>query len=332
MALIPTVRNKQLICARTDFAPSARGTKGCERMKKRFFSVISFVISILLLVCASAVVSHAETLYTDGDYTFADSGEDFVKLYGYTGDSAVLTIPNHYNNREVIGVCDFAFYKNTAIEQIDFSETSFRFTGVGMKAFAESGLSGKLTLPASIRSLGYGCFQDNSGISSVEFLSLMKDIPEQCFYSCSSLQEVILPINAETIGTRAFADCPSLYDVYFPRSVNTISSSAFNNTPFVCFHVYYGSYAHQFAIENRISYTLRDGVKLGDVNGDGSVNINDVTTIQRTLADLESLEGIYLYAADTNRDTMVDISDATAVQMFLAEYDIPYSIGQVLTR
>lgn len=77
---------------------------------------------------------------------------------------------------------------------------------------------------------------------------------------------------------------------------------------------------------------MRDGVKLGDVNGDGSVNINDVTTIQRTLAELESLEGIYLYAADTNRDTMVNISDATAVQMFLAEYDIPYSIGQVLTR
>ena len=63
-----------------------------------------------------------------------------------------------------------------------------------------------------------------------------------------------------------------------------------------------------------------------------ALNINDVTTIQRTLAVLESLEGIYLYAADTNRDTMVDISDATAVQMFLAEYDIPYSIGQVLTR
>lgn len=71
---------------------------------------------------------------------------------------------------------------------------------------------------------------------------------------------------------------------------------------------------------------------LGDVDGDGDVNINDVTVIQRHLAELEQLEGIYFHAADTNQDGTVDISDATTLQMYLAEYVIPYPIGEVMTQ
>ena len=77
---------------------------------------------------------------------------------------------------------------------------------------------------------------------------------------------------------------------------------------------------------------LRDGVKLSDVNGDNNVNINDVTMIQRHLAELESVEGIYLYAADVNRDGAVDVADATALQMYLAGYDMPDPIGEILTQ
>ena len=80
------------------------------------------------------------------------------------------------------------------------------------------------------------------------------------------------------------------------------------------------------------SSTALDEVKLGDANGDGSVNINDVTQIQRHLAELESLEGIYLHAADANQDGTLDISDATTLQMYLAKYDIPYPIGEVMTQ
>ena len=96
--------------------------------------------------------------------------------------------------------------------------------------------------------------------------------------------------------------------------------------------VWYDSYVYNFAVDNKISYILLDGVKLGDVNGDGHVNINDVTTIQRYLAELETLEGIYLHAADANQDGTLDISDATTLQMYLAEYNIPYPISEIMTQ
>ena len=57
----------------------------------------------------------------------------------------------------------------------------------------------------------------------------------------------------------------------------------------------------------------------GDVNGDGTVNINDATDIQRHLAELKTLTDSELAAADTNGDGKVNINDATHLQRFLAE-------------
>ena len=71
---------------------------------------------------------------------------------------------------------------------------------------------------------------------------------------------------------------------------------------------------------------------LGDTNGDGRVNVRDVTAVQRHLVELEKLEGAYLIAADTNCDGELDISDATLLQMYLAEYIIPYPIGEPLAQ
>ena len=77
---------------------------------------------------------------------------------------------------------------------------------------------------------------------------------------------------------------------------------------------------------------MLDGVKLGDVNGDGIVNVDDATLIQKYLAELETIEGIYLYAADSNEDTEIDVSDATAIQMYSVELHTGHPIGQVMTK
>lgn len=59
---------------------------------------------------------------------------------------------------------------------------------------------------------------------------------------------------------------------------------------------------------------------LGDTNMDGRVNIQDVTEIQRHMAEINILTGSALKNADYNQDGKVSIEDATAIQRFLAEY------------
>ena len=49
--------------------------------------------------------------------------------------------------------------------------------------------------------------------------------------------------------------------------------------------------------------------------------MQDVTAIQRYLADINILTIKQLGAADTNGDGEINIADATHVQMYLAEFD-----------
>ncbi len=65
-----------------------------------------------------------------------------------------------------------------------------------------------------------------------------------------------------------------------------------------------------------------DEYEIGDVDGDGIVNIKDVTAIQKYLVDLVDVDDINISAADFNEDGTVNIKDATAIQKYLA--GLPY--------
>lgn len=64
-----------------------------------------------------------------------------------------------------------------------------------------------------------------------------------------------------------------------------------------------------------------DESSIGDVNGDGKINIKDVTLIQKYLADIEPLSDEQKKSADVNADDDVDITDATAIQKHIAEIE-----------
>ena len=65
------------------------------------------------------------------------------------------------------------------------------------------------------------------------------------------------------------------------------------------------------------------------IRGDGHVDINDVTAIQRHLAELEHLNSDRIKAGDVTGEGL-DISDATAIQMYLAEYENTFKIGETV--
>ena len=58
---------------------------------------------------------------------------------------------------------------------------------------------------------------------------------------------------------------------------------------------------------------------LGDVNGDGFITVLDATLVQMHAAELITLEGDALIAADTSKDGFITVLDATLIQKFAAE-------------
>ena len=57
----------------------------------------------------------------------------------------------------------------------------------------------------------------------------------------------------------------------------------------------------------------------GDANGDGIVNIRDVTCIQRHVAEMENITDKNLQAALVSGEKTLSIQDATLIQQYLAE-------------
>lgn len=66
----------------------------------------------------------------------------------------------------------------------------------------------------------------------------------------------------------------------------------------------------------------------GDVDNSGVVNISDVATIQRMLAELEPMTDDMILRAKVTNDNELNISDATEIQKYLAECGNPYSISE----
>ena len=59
---------------------------------------------------------------------------------------------------------------------------------------------------------------------------------------------------------------------------------------------------------------------MGDVDRSGSVNVTDVTVLQRYLAEWESFDEEQMILADMTGDDGVDISDATAIQFYIVNH------------
>lgn len=84
-----------------------------------------------------------------------------------------------------------------------------------------------------------------------------------------------------------------------------------------------GTEAERYANDNGFTFiALDDGepnpTVYGDANGDGEIDISDVTAIQKYAAAYEKFNAAQLKYADVNKDGTVDINDATAVQKYIA--------------
>ena len=363
---------------------------------KSIYKIIAVVLMIAVIIPCSST-AFAVSLYVDGDYTYADIDSYSVALYAYSGEDPVLTVPEVFAGRYVSEIYEYAFEENTAITGIDFTQNGNRMRIINTKAFNEcTSLSGALSLPSSVRTLGFAAFQGCVSLNSLTVNYGLSEIPAQCFNRCAGLKEVTLSPSVESIGNLAFAKCSSLESVYLPSSVTYISTSAFNDSA-PTLYVYYDSYSHHFAEEKGFRYVVLNppvdpteppteapiddptepvtepvteapkeavtptdapaptveptelptesvteaptqqptelpteisGYYLGDVNGDGVVDVIDVSLIQRHLALLPIDGEFAAMRGDVNGDGYLTILDATFIQRYISKLDVDLPIGE----
>jgi len=104
-------------------------------------------------------------------------------------------------------------------------------TKIGEYAFAETKISGKLTIPEQLTDMRKGVFFRCYGITEIEILSPLTRIPNNIFRYCTSLTKVTFPDTVTEIGDYSFSVCTSLKNFDF-TNIRIIGEGGFYNTGF----------------------------------------------------------------------------------------------------
>ena len=174
--------------------------------------------AFILMVSCAAMPAYAAV----GD-TFADGGginynvltEDGTngtvevgdnQSYGGNNLSIPATVIDNGITYDVVSVSDMAFMDNT-------------------------GLTGTLTIPASVTSIGFGAFRNCAGITALALpASGLLTIDDYAFQSTGITGTLTIPSSVTTIGQNAFYDCTGLTGTLtIPSSVTYMGQNAFYN-------------------------------------------------------------------------------------------------------
>ena len=160
-----------------------------------------------------------------------------------------------------------------------------------------------------------GCFE----LTSVVIPNSVEIIGEHAFQGCTGLTSVTIGSGVTTIGAKAFNYCNALETVKclgtvppVMASTDCFTNATYNRATLFVPRNYEATYAaadywYKFAHINGWGSAGR-----GDVNGDGMMNIADVTFLIDVLLTGDS-EGLYFESADLNINGRLDIGDVTSL-------------------
>lgn len=164
------------------------------------------------------------------------------------------------------------------------------------------------------------------GNITIYFLSYAKDTPVYLNYTYDNNgEEISESVESKFVATSdnktllSFEipkDCESMYFSMNDQVSHTITSYITHNTVFSLGQLVNGK--RDYTAKLLTEYLAEKDFLLGDADKNGKVTIQDVTHIQKRLANMRKLIGNAIKAADFNTDGKVTIKDATAIQKHLA--------------
>lgn len=326
-------------------------------MKKKIIFAASLILAAAILVIP--LISASAAVYVqDGKFRFQLYGDGTAAWAGYTSNTVDdVIVPRFYDTATVVGVANFGLQNNDKIKSVDFMEAP-DLEKIGMYGFSGCSSLESVVVPSSITSIGVSAFRNCTALKTAEYYGNSNSVSVEAFYGCSALEKVRLSARLTSIQSLAFAGCSSLEYIEISDTVTYIASNAFDGDDNITLGVYYGSYAHQYAVDNNIDYYLIDGEPVEPTTGETTsdepttvesteeLTTDEPTTSEPATGELETTESTtaepatfeptgattmnpatsdepVLTIGDVNGDGIVDILDATMVQMFAAEKYIP---------
>ena len=183
--------------------------------------------------------------------------------------------------------------------------------------------------------IGYNAFYNCTNLETLKMGKAVKRIKGYAFEYCGKLTSVTIPNAVETVESGAFESCTGLTHVTIGRSVKTMDWGVFYGcdaltrvnclalTPPAINYGTFNRYTATLGVPEASlqaykaaqywkNFTTMEGIPgagPGDVNGDGTIAIGDVTN----LINLLLTSGEVPVYADVDGDGVVSIQDITAL-------------------
>ena len=252
-----------------------------------------------------------------------------------------------YKNTPVTSIGDWAFANNKYVETVEIPDSIKK---IGKGAFYNCVKLQSITIPEGVTALSANTFEKCLYLEEVNLGSQLKSIGDEAFYDCRRLRTLDIPASVTEIGEEAFTNCRSLTNltipdgvkklgdensvgygmfencknlswITVPASVDYINPDTFDGCGSLTICGEKNSAAQEFASNNNILFRVinEPDCMVGDINGNGTVSIDDATMVQKAVAEMVVLTGAQTLAADADGDGVVNINDATMIQKYIAE-------------
>ena len=283
-------------------------------MRKRKL-VFIFLIVVIILTLSTSSVFAATYYYSSGYELYHNNSVEGWCINSCSLNDDEISLPGELLNENVSSVGGRCFENRNTLRYIYFPDS---IKELGAYSFSGCTSLSEIVIGTGLEKIYVGAFRYCDSIISLDFSNTnLKLIANTAFYRCQSLEEVVLPNTVESIGANAFADCSKLRNILIGKNVSSIGENAFNNDFNLTIQGYMDSYAEEYADSKGIDFEAIDAI-VGDANYDKTLNIQDVTAIQKYKAGLTTLSKSGLKAADVTGDGEVSVRDATQIQRYLA--------------
>lgn len=225
------------------------------------------------------------------------------------------TVQNFNVGDEIKEIPEYSFFYTDALRSIDMKNIA----SIGRYAFAESGLTtASVFCSYSYSQIGQHAFENCKRMT--EFVAVgsgIDAIDQYVLAGCSALRRVELGPNVANIYANSFNGCSKIKTLRVRRSTPpNATSGVFNDLDkWSCtLYVPKGTVdTYKNANEWKTFFFISDDEtepSSGDVNGDGKVNVSDVSVLISMILGTTTMdEG----AADVNGDGRVNVSDVSAL-------------------
>lgn len=200
------------------------------KIMKRRKILVSILISILLLI-VGAVPAFAATIPEDqlGWRSYnAEDGTKYVVITECICEDPVWEFPAEIDGKPVLKIeqlhPDDASFSNTTTKEIIIPEGVEEIHYAFVSYFALE----KVTLPQSLKKIGWSCFRGCSALKEINLPEGLEVIDYDAFSYCKALEAVKIPDSVTELGKQAFFNCTSLKEVTLGAGIKEIPDSAFD--------------------------------------------------------------------------------------------------------